>query len=220
MSQIVLNAQLREDTGKKAAKTLRREGKVPCVYYANNEKSVSLTVDEKELHHFLSLSSGLIDVSIDKKKPKKCILRQIQFDPVKNNPIHLDIMGVKLEEKLNVSVPVRLTGDPVGVKEEGGTLMHSMHEVEISCLPLDIPEFIEVDVSELKVGDSIHIKDLITDKIEIMNDPEVVVANVAIVRVTVPEVSEEVEVEGEEGVEGEEAAEEAGEAKQTEDESE
>jgi len=206
MSDVVLSAISRADTGKKISKQLRREGKIPAVYYAHSEKSVSLILDEKEMMEVVSNSTGLINLSIDKKKAKKCIVKEIQFDPIKNRPIHVDMMGVRLKEKVTMSVPVVLRGEPIGVKEQGAVLAQAVYDLEVSCLPLDIPENIEIDVAELRLGDSIHVKDLSLDKIEILNDPEVVLASVTTVRG--PEIEEEVVVEGEELEEAEEETEE------------
>ncbi len=184
MSEVVLKAILREDVGKKNVKKLRRDGKIPGVYYAHEEKSISLLFDVNELRNLKGSTSGLIDLAIGSQKPKKCIIKEVQLDPVKNVPIHLDIMGVRLKEKITIMVPVRIIGDAIGVKEENGTLVSPLHELQISCLPLDIPDFIDVEVTNLKIGDSIHVKDLKVEKIEIMNEPEAVIVAVTKVRTT------------------------------------
>lgn len=200
MSEIVLNAEVREVTGKKNANRLRREGKIPGIFYAREEQEIPLTLNSKDILRLLSSETGLINLNIDNKKIKKSIIKEIHFDPVTNNPIHVDIMGVKLKEKINISVPIHITGDAYGVKEEGGLLTQSLHELEINCLPLELPERIEVDVTDLKVGDTIHVKDLKLGKFDILNDPEVVV-----VGITMPRAMKEEEKPVEPAIEEEEA---------------
>lgn len=178
MSEVVLSATSRDDTGKKIAKQLRREGKIPAIYYAHGEKPVPLFLDEKEAINIISGSTGLINLSIDDKKIKKCIVKEIQFDPIKNTLVHIDMMGVRLKEKVHVSVPIVVIGESIGVKEQGAVMTQSIYELEVSCLPLDIPEKFEIDVTSLKVGDSIHVKDMHVDKVDIVNDPDVVIVSV------------------------------------------
>ncbi len=206
MAEVVLKARLREEAGKKAGRRLRREGKIPGIYYAHDQKNIALLFDSTDLHQIFGNESGLLDLKIDNKKAKKVIIKEMQFDPVSSKLLHIDLMGVKMKEKINISIPIHLVGEPKGVKEEGGVLNHSLHEIELSCLPLEIPERIEVDVSDLNLGDSIHVSDLSIEKVEILVDPEVLVANVATVRATLEETVEP-EVELEEGEEPEAEAE-------------
>lgn len=198
MAEVVLKAQLREEAGKKAVRRLRREGKIPGIYYAHDQKNIPLLFDSVELTQILGNESGLIDLKVDNKKVKKIIIKEMQFDPVTSKLLHIDVMGVKLKEKINIFVPIQLIGEPKGVKDEGGVLNHSLHEIEISCLPLDIPENIKVDVSDLALGDSIHVSDLSVEKAEILVDPDVLVANIAAVRATL-EAPVEAEIELEAG---------------------
>jgi large subunit ribosomal protein L25 len=178
MSDLAINAVSRQTTGKKFAKQLRRDGKIPGIFYAHGEEEIKLTFDHKDVKKLMGIEVSLIDVSIDKKKAKKCIVKEIQSDPVTGRPVHLDVMGVSLTEKITVTIPVHLKGEPIGVKEEGGTLTFSLHELEISCLPLDLPENVIIDVAELKLGDSIHVRDIKIDKVEILNDSEVSIVSV------------------------------------------
>jgi large subunit ribosomal protein L25 len=204
MAEVVLKAHLREEAGKKSVRRLRREGKIPGIYYAHDQKNIPLLFDSTDVNQIFGSESGLIDLKIDNKKAKKIIIKEMQFDPVSSKLLHIDVMGVKMKEKINISIPVQLIGEPKGVKEDGGVLNHSLHEIEISCLPLDIPEKIVVDVSDLALGDSIHVSDLSVEKAEILVEPEILVANVTTVRATLEETIEP-EVELEEGEEGEEA---------------
>ncbi|MBD3290702.1 50S ribosomal protein L25 [candidate division KSB1 bacterium] len=206
MAEVMLKAQSRTETGKKAIRKMRREGMIPGIYYAHDQKSIPLLFDSVHLNQIVGSESGLIDLKIDNKRARKIIIKEMQFDPVSSKLLHIDVMGVKLKEKINIEVPIHLLGEPIGVKEEGGVLNHSLHEIEISCLPLDIPEHIEVDVSDLALGDSIHVSDLTIEKAEIVTEPDILVANVATVRAIVEE-PVEAELELEEGEEPEEEAE-------------
>jgi large subunit ribosomal protein L25 len=195
MSDAILNAATRELCGKKNAKQLRREGKVPAIYYAREEKNVLLTVDRRELINIISMESGLVDLKVNKQKPKKVIVKDVQFDPISNSPIHIDLMGINMKEKIRLPVSVHIIGEAIGIKLDGGILNQVLHEVEISCLPLDLPENIEIDVSNLKIGDAIHIKDLHVEKADIMNDPENLVVSVIASRASKETVVETTETE-------------------------
>ena len=132
---------------------------------------------------------------MDGKQEKKCVIREIQFDPLNAKPIHIDLMGILLTEKVTVSVPIHLNGTPVGVKNAGGILQHVVREIEILCLPTDIPPHIEVDVTDLDIGDSIHLSDISMDKIELTGEQEMVIATVSAPRIVEEEVVEEEEEE-------------------------
>jgi large subunit ribosomal protein L25 len=205
MSEHVLQAESREITGKEHAKKMRQAGKVPGVFYAHNEKSMPILFDEREIMKTLTSSeSGLIDIQIGGEKARKAIIKEVQTDPIKNYLVHVDVMGVSLEEKITVSVPIHIIGEAVGVKDQGGILHNYIREVEVSCLPLDIPEYVEVEVSELNMGDSIQLSSLTFEKASIVGDLDQPIVSVLAPRVVIEEVVEE--EEGlEEGVEGEEA---------------
>lgn len=205
MSDLMLQAELREATGKEQAKKIRQAGKVPGVFYAHNEKSVPILFDEREIMKTLTSSeAGLIDISIGGKKARKAIVKEVQTDPIKNYLVHVDVMGVSLEEKVTVSIPINILGEAIGVKEQGGILHNYLRDIEVSCLPLDIPEHIDVDVSELNMGDSIQLSTLTIDKASIVGDLDQPIVSVLAPRIVKEEVVEE-EEGVEEGVEGEEA---------------
>ncbi len=209
MSELVLNADLREKTGKSYRRKLKKIGKVPGVFYAQKEKSVPVEFDENELVKLLLAEPGLIDIKIGDKRKRKAIIKEIQTDPIKQFVMHVDIMGVKLKEKITVSVPVRIVGEAIGVKEQGGILHQYLHEIEVNCLPLDIPENVEVDVSELEMGDSISISDIITENFTFVGDIEQPVVSILAPSIAKEKVEEE-ELEeelAEEAIEGEEEAE-------------
>ena len=179
MDQISLKANLREGKGKEVAKKLRRSGQVPAVVYHRGEKSVHITVVDREISKILHAAGGeniLISLTIEKEKkarPRAVIIKEIQHDPVKRNILHVDFNEISLTEKITVEVEVVAQGEPVGVKQEGGILEHSLRELKIQCLPTDIPKHIDVDVSALKLNDSVHVRDLkLSDKIKVLNDPD------------------------------------------------
>ncbi|MFZ5518253.1 MAG: 50S ribosomal protein L25 [Candidatus Zhuqueibacterota bacterium] len=204
MSEQLLNAEVRKLTGKEIAKKLRREGKVPGIFYSHNEESIPIIVDERELMKVLVSESSLIDIQIEKKKKRKAIIREVQTDPVKQNLVHVDVMGVNLKEKVTLAVPIRFVGEAVGVKTHGGILHQLMREIEVSCLPLDLPEHIEIDVSALNVGDLITVSAIHLENVEILGEPDQ-----AIVHVITPTVAKSSETDLSEVTEGEAGEEEA-----------
>ena len=117
----------------------------------------------------------------DKKaKGKSCLIKEIQYDPVKGDVIHVDFNEISLTKIIKVNVPVVAKGEPVGVKQEGGSLEHILWEIEVECLPTEIPKNIEVDVSQLKIGDSVHIKDMtFPSQVKVLTAPEAIVFSVS-----------------------------------------
>lgn len=208
MSVNYLNVNLRENSKENAPKRLRREGKVPGIFYAKSEESISISIDMLELERLLHKEVTIIDVKFSNGKNRKAILREIQRDPVRDTLIHIDIMGIKLDEVITLDIPIILKGTPVGVREEGGIVNHLLRRVDVKGLPEDIPEHIEVDISELKVGDSITLQDIPEEKFTFELDKDHGVANVIMPKIEEILVEEEEEVlEGEELEEGEEAEE-------------
>ncbi|MGH7495053.1 MAG: 50S ribosomal protein L25 [bacterium] len=177
MNQTSLQVQVRQDIGKQSAKRLRRQGMIPGVYYIHGQASVNFSVDAKYLRNTLMHKSSVIDVHFSNGDTAKCVVREVQWDPVESSPLHLDLMGVRLTEKIKVAVPVRVTGNAAGVKA-GGVLQQLLRELEIECLPLDIPEAVTIDVSALEINQSVHVGDLTLEKIEILNQPEQVIVAV------------------------------------------
>lgn len=167
MKTIDLKVQVREALGKKAAKQVRREGKVPAILYGRGLKPTPLAVDVKEFHratHTRAAGNILIGLKVEAAKGKKdtpCVIKEVQRDPVTDAVWHVDFNAVSLTEKIQVKVPllVKDTEQSIGVKE-GGILDVVHHEIEVACLPTAIPERFEVSVKELKIGDAIHLKEL------------------------------------------------------------
>lgn len=158
-----LNASPREGTGKGSSRKLRAAGRVPAVIYGHGEDTRLLSVDEHELELLFSrihVENTVIDVTIEgEKKAVKALVREVQKHVVRDNVLHVDFYQIHAGEKVTVEIPIRITGTSPGVKL-GGILQHSLSEIEVRCLPDQIPETIVIDVSELGIGDSIHVRDI------------------------------------------------------------
>jgi large subunit ribosomal protein L25 len=181
MAEATLKAQIRDGKGKQVSKHLRKEGRIPGVLYGPGETPSLLSLDSKEFLNLLH-SFGrnvVVDLSVgNKKKNVKAFIYEIQHDPLSGEIIHIDMKHISLKEKIHVNVPIHIAGIPFGVKNEGGILEHIMHSVEISCLPSDIPDKIELDVSNIHTGEGIHVKDLVHEKFEILAESEAIVVHV------------------------------------------
>lgn len=175
MSEITLTAALRKETGKQN-RALRAGGRVPGIYYGHGQPNVSLSLSEKDLQPlFRTSATHLINLKMEDGSSHMCILRDIQFDPVTDRPVHFDLFGLNAEEELTIEVPVALKGTPVGVKD-GGTLQQVIHRLKISCLPKNIPDHVEVNVTELKINTSVHVKDLTIPNVKILENANSTVA--------------------------------------------
>lgn len=188
MSEIVLNAEIRETAGKQA-KHVRLQDKVPGVYYIHGETNISIQVPKVNLDPLVfTTETHVIDLRLPDGSSKKAILRDVQFDPVSDKPIHFDLQGLKDDERLTLEVPVALTGGiPRGVRE-GGMLQHIIHKLKVNCLPKDIPEKIEINVAELLINHSVHVRELQVPNATILENPDSTV-----VAVIPPTVVKEVE---------------------------
>ncbi len=172
MAEFVLKVKERTELGKGATRRARKEGYVPAEYYAPQEKNLHLLINAKELDSQISQMHGLVELEIEGKKKKVlCVLKDVQRSPVTEEIIHVDFQGVKRGKKLTVSVPVVLVGTAAGVKA-GGILEHIIREVRVECMPKDIPEKIELDITNLNIGDALHVKDLKVENARILDDPE------------------------------------------------
>jgi large subunit ribosomal protein L25 len=205
MAEQKLVAEPRTDSGKGVARKLRAAGRVPAVLYGADVESTPLSVDSKELFHLLHTGAGsnvLVDLVVDGHE-HLAIPRDVQRDHIHGRFIHLDFLAVRRDEKIHISVPVRVVGESVGVKA-GGVVEHHLWEVEVECLPSDVPEAIEVDITELEIGMGLRVSDLVAPSgSTILANPED-----SVVAVQQPQMAVELEEEGAaEGEEGEEAAE-------------
>ncbi|MDD5680643.1 MAG: 50S ribosomal protein L25 [Candidatus Omnitrophica bacterium] len=231
MEKIQLKAEVRDAVGKKPSKKVRNEGFVPAVVYKEGKETVSLKINEKELLKALNTKAGtnvLIGLKVDagegKSKDRTVLVKEVQHHPIKDRIIHVDFQEISLTEKLTIDVPLVTKGEAEGVVKEEGVLEHVLWEVKVECLPADIPEKIEIDVTSLKIGDSILMKDVQAPAgVKILNPPDQTVVTVKLPHVEKPveEGVEEVvepelirEKKEKEEAEGEEAGEAAPEAKE------
>jgi large subunit ribosomal protein L25 len=205
--ELKLKAEKREDSGKGAARKLRAAGRVPAVLYGHGVGPMAVSVDARDLFHVLHGSAGtnvLVDLQVDGAQHLS-LPREIQRDHVRGRYLHVDFLAVRRDETVTVSVPVRVVGESPGVKA-GGVIEHHLWELQVECLPGDVPDGIEADVSKLQVGDSLRVADLLPPQgVSVLTPLEESVIAVVIPQVRVVE---EVEAAAEEG---EEAAAEEGE---------
>ena len=178
-----LNGEQRESVGKGAARKLRASGRVPAIYYGRGEQPISLTVNAKELETLILGASGanvIVDLMVGgtASADRKALIREIQRDPVQGHILHLDLQHISLTERITVEVPIELVGTPIGVKDGGGILEHLLRVVEIECLPTDIPPHLEVDVTALNIGDSLHVSDLKAERVTILTEADRAIATV------------------------------------------
>ena len=206
MEEIFLEIQPREEAGKAKIKVLRRAGFIPAVVYMQGKKTEPIKIVSREFLRILhEHRAGSIIINLkakgEAKKAKECacLIKEIQYDPVKGDVIHIDFNQISLTKAIKVNVAVVAKGESVGVKADGGALEHILWEIEVECLPTEIPKEIEVDVTNLKIGDTIHVRDIkLSPGIKILNDADAIILSV------VPPMKEEVVVAP---VEGEEKAE-------------
>ena len=186
MEEIILEAQTREEIGKSKVKALKAQGFIPAVVYSEGKEAIPVKLSRHDflyLIHHQRLENAILTLKIkdDKKKSgRSCMIKEMQTDPVRGDVVHLDLNEISLTKAIKVNVPVETTGESVGVKNEGGAIEHIMWEIEIECLPTAIPKNITVDISALKIGDSIHIKDIkFPENIKVLSDMEAVVLSIA-----------------------------------------
>ena len=178
-----LKGERRTGVGKGVARKLRQTGSIPAVYYGRGEEPIALSVVLKDLQEVIERAEGsnvIVDLKMDGDGAgdKKALIREIQRDPVGGHILHLDLQHISLTERIVVEVPVVLVGTAIGVKDGGGILEHLLREVEVECLPTDIPSKLEVDVSALNIGDSLHVSDLKADRVEILTEADRAIATV------------------------------------------
>jgi large subunit ribosomal protein L25 len=192
MAEIVVAAENRTETGKNVNRRLRIRGLIPGVLYGAKREAVPLAVSPKEITTILRSKTGentLFDLEIGGSR-RRVILKEFQVEPVKGQLIHADFYEVALDKPIEVKVHIEVTGTPIGVKTQGGLLDHVTREVEVSCLPADIPEKLTIDVSELEMGKAVRVGDLeVPDKVTMLSAPDLV-----IVHVVAPRAEEEVAV--------------------------
>jgi large subunit ribosomal protein L25 len=216
MQRPILTAEIREEIGKEKAKKLRTKGRIPAIFYGPRSQTIPLVIDSKELAKALQTEAGenvLIDLAIRKGNQldrKVVMLKDIQIDPLQRITLHTDFYEVAMDELVTVEVPVHLVGKPEGTKM-GGILEQVRRVIQVQCLPGDIPKSIDIDVSPLMIGDSIHIQDIQVEKAKITSDTNFTIATVVppvveekVVEAVAPEAAEGAEVKEKEEEEKEE----------------
>jgi large subunit ribosomal protein L25 len=182
MATAQLSASTRSDTGKGVARSLRRDGKVPGVIYGHARDAQPLAVDSRELERLLerfAASSTIIELDLSGIKANT-LIREIQRHPTKRNVIHIDFQELVAGEKVVVSIPIVLTGTADGVRNSGGVLDQLLRQLSIRVDPANIPNHIDVDVTALTIGHSIHVGDItVPEGVEVMDDEEITIATVA-----------------------------------------
>lgn len=180
MQLTTLNAQKREGVGKGVARGLRRKGFIPAVIYRGGD-SMPIQLSAKEFSLFINKTGGeQLVVNLDFSDDiKQALIKDYQVDPLKGSILHADFQEISATEAVRVMVHIAITGEPIGVKRDNGLLQYGLREVEIECLPEYIPGHIDIDVSNLLIGQSIHVSDLnLGEKIRILTDPEELIATV------------------------------------------
>ncbi|PJB00081.1 MAG: 50S ribosomal protein L25 [Ignavibacteria bacterium CG_4_9_14_3_um_filter_36_18] len=178
MEKVVLLANERTIGTKGKLTDLRKNDRVPGVFYRRHEEPIVFDVTQKAIKPLVFTSNThLISLEIDGREAQDCVIKDIQFDPVTDKVTHFDLYGLTKGEKIQLQVPVQLLGSAAGIKD-GGILQHPLHKVEIECLPKDIPQHLEVNISNLKIGDAIHAGDLSYENIAILNAVDAVIVQV------------------------------------------
>jgi large subunit ribosomal protein L25 len=193
MSQIVVEAERRQAGGKNVNRRLRCSGKIPAVMYGRGREPIPLTVTPEAVRKILFSESGrntIFTVTVDGGQHTNAMVKDYQLDPVRGNLMHTDFFEIAMDRLLELEVNIEIVGEAEGVKLDGGLMDIVTRTIQVECLPADIPDSIEVDVSHLKINDYIRVKNLTADpKVKILTEPEVVIVTI------VPPVKEEVPVE-------------------------
>jgi large subunit ribosomal protein L25 len=185
MSDFVLTATLRP-TGKQAAKQVRRRGLVPGIFYTPGAEPIPIAVKPLALRPLVyTRETHLVQLRIEETQATyECILKDVAFDPVTDAITHVDFYGISADRASEFEVPVQLVGTPIGVHEQGGLLEQLVHKLTVVCKPADLPEHIEVDVSGLRIGQSVHVGDLSLPGITFRMAPDVAIAAVIAKRIS------------------------------------
>lgn len=189
MEKINLKVKIREELGKEAVKKLRHQGLIPAVVY-KSKNSLNIKFSSKDFFEVIHTKAGenaIVNLQVESKKPSRTtVIKEIQYHPLKGDILHVDFNEISLTEALTVKVPIAVKGEAQGIKE-GGVLEHALWEIEVECLPAEIPENISVDVSPLNLGDSILVNDLqLPEGIKVLTD-----STATVISLNVPHVEEE-----------------------------
>lgn len=186
MEEIILEAEVRDKSGKSAVAAARRQGFIPAVVYGGGRDSQAIKLSRHDFLRFIHqhhLESTVVELKIKGHKSRTVLVKDVQYHPLREDVVHIDFQEISLTTKIKVNVGIRAKGEPIGVKQEGGTLNHILWELEVECLPTQIPKEIQVDVSQMKIGDSIHVKDLsLPEGVKPVSEPESLVFSVEAMR--------------------------------------
>jgi len=178
MEKKALKANVRIQMGKSNLSELRKNGRVPGIFYSRVNKPIPIEVSEKAIKPFVfTAKTHLISLEVENDKSYECVVKDVQFDPVTESIVHFDLLGLIEGEKFQLEVPIQYQGTAIGIKE-GGIVQQVLHKLEIECYPKDIPQFLSIDITNLKLGESIHPSDLSFENISILTPPETVVVAV------------------------------------------
>ncbi len=182
MAELSLKATSRTLSTKGAKNKLRKDGFVPGIFYSTEVEPLPICVSEISLKPFVYTSEGhIVSLSIDEKEPQRAIMKEVQFHPITDRIIHFDLLGLTAGHKITVQVPVLLVGAPIGIRE-GGILQQQLHKIDVECLPKDIPENIKINIADLHIGNSVHVKDLKIENAKIVTNDDVIIVSVDKVR--------------------------------------
>lgn len=177
MEILDLKAEKRTTKGSKGVKKLRMAGQIPAMLYGHKQDNIMLCLKEGEFARILHAGARMVRLTFDNKK-ESALIKEVQYDTLEDSVLHVDFSRIDLNERVKLRVPIELTGESVGVKE-GGVLTHVMKDIEIECLPVAIPEKIKVNISDLGLGNAIHVKELpVPEGIQYTSDAEAVVVSV------------------------------------------
>lgn len=165
MNQLQLNVKTRT-TGKQVAKNIRKDGLIPGIFYVKGSQPIPISAEPLSLRHLIyTKETKIFELLIEgTSKSKQCIIKDFTMDPVTDKVTHIDLLGIDESQKMTFEVPIVLSGQSVGVRE-GGLLQHHIHKVGITCLPINLPKSIEIDITNLKIGQSISLKDVKSENI-------------------------------------------------------
>ena len=197
--QVSLTVDVRAESGKKVAKRLRYRGQLPAVVYGEGTASVACSVDYRALSDLLKAHGRNAIISLSAGDARQStIIKDIQYHPVRGEMLHVDFHRIDLTRKIVVEVPIRATGSAVGVRISEGILEQMLHELEVECLPTEIPDHIEIDVSDLEIGDSLHVSDIVVqgDDLSVVTDSDRTVFAVAAPALVMEEAEEGADEEG------------------------
>ncbi|HUI43549.1 MAG TPA: 50S ribosomal protein L25 [Terriglobia bacterium] len=194
-----IEAEPREEFGKNASRRLRHAGRIPAVVYGGGGQAIPVTVDPKAVTQILYSETGhntLFTLEIKGRTPARVMVRDWQVEPIRGGLLHVDMVRIAADTRLRLKAPVHLTGEAYGVKTEGGILEFILREVDIECLPEDIPEHITVDISEFKIGRNLRVGELpLSERVKLLTDPTRVVAHIVALKVEEEKPAEEAALE-------------------------